>query len=233
MDFFGGLSETSETSEMKGMEGNEISKESKEKFDKLMGDDKFDEAARPEDAAKPKQNQVEIDNKFNKLFDSSDLTRERVGHDDRNIEDNGEAAKNCPIENGTWEGERGDSKWLPDPEYIPQKKNPEQKKWEEILDDFDIDGIDFEDGEPDFSEVSKGDVEIEPFSTNRDDNFDKADIELAKQKGCTPEEVAKWRKEHDYTWHECNDMKTMQKVPSIVHNNVSHRGGISEAKGGN
>ena len=140
--------------------------------------------------------------------------------------------KCCPIENGKWEGERGDSKWIPDLDYVPLKKNPEQKTWGEILKQYGIDGIVFKDGEPDFSEISKGDVEIEPFSTNRDDNFDRADIELAKQKGCTPEEVAKWRKEHGYTWHECKDMKTMQKVPSIIHNNVSHSGGISEAKKG-
>ena len=137
-----------------------------------------------------------------------------------------------PVENGVWEDERGNSKWTPDPDYVPQKKNPEQKQWKEILDEFKIDGIDFEDGEPDFGEVSKGNVEIESFSTSRDDNFDKADMELARQKGCTPEEVEKWRKGNSYTWHECRDMKTMQKVPSVVHNNVSHRGGISEAKGG-
>lgn len=147
--------------------------------------------------------------------------------------ENVDVAKNCPIENGQWEGDRGNSKWIPDGDYVPQKKNPDQKTWSEILEEYGIDGINFIDGEPDFSEISKGDVEIEPFSTNRDDNFDKADIELAKQKGCSPEEVEKWRKENGYTWHECKDMKTMQKVPSIVHNNVSHRGGISEAKGGN
>ncbi|WP_442865934.1 HNH endonuclease signature motif containing protein [Aeromonas sp. QDB02] len=102
----------------------------------------------------------------------------------------------------------------------------------EILEKYDIDGIRFKDGEPDFSEISKGDVEIEPFSDSRSDNFDKADIELAKQKGCSPEDVAKWRKENGYTWHECKDMKTMQKVPSEVHNNIPHSSGISEAKKG-
>lgn len=146
--------------------------------------------------------------------------------------DKSDIGKNCPVENGEWEGERGGSKWVPDAEYAPLKKNPEQKTWEEILDEYGIDGIEFNDGEPDFNEITKGDVEIEPFSTNRDDNFDKADIELAKQKGCSPEDVEKWRKDNGYTWHECKDMKTMQKVPSIVHNNISHRGGISEAKGG-
>lgn len=144
-----------------------------------------------------------------------------------------ERAKHCPSENGHWDGERGDSRWYPDPDYIPLKANPEGKTWAEILAQYGIDSIKFKDGEPDFSEISKGTVEISPFTDSRTDNFDKADIELAKQKGCTPEEVAKWRKENGYTWHECKDMKTMQKVPSAVHNNISHSGGISEAKKGN
>lgn len=141
-----------------------------------------------------------------------------------------EKIRNCPREGGCWEEERGDSKWIPDPNTIPQKANPEQKPWNEMLKSYGIDGIPFKDGEPDFSEISKGDVEISSFTESRTDNFDNADIELAKQKGYTPDEVAKWRKEHGYTWHECKDMKTMQKVPSEVHNNIPHSGGISAIK---
>jgi hypothetical protein len=143
-----------------------------------------------------------------------------------------ENMKNCPIDgnNGHWDGERGNSNWYPDPDFIPGKANDEGKTWKEILGKYGIDHIPFKDGDPDFSEICKGTVEIEPFSDSRTDNFDKADIELAKQKECTPEEVAKWRKENGYTWHECKDMKTMQKVPSDVHNNIPHSGGISEAK---
>ena len=147
-------------------------------------------------------------------------------------EETSDKMKNCPISDGHWEGERGDSKWIPDSEHVPLKKNPECKTWGEILKEYGIDGIKFKNGEPDFSEISKGDVEIEGFSKDRGDNFDKADQELAKKRGCTPEEVAKWRKENGYTWHECLDMKTMQKVPSIIHNNIPHRGGVSEAKKG-
>lgn len=55
--------------------------------------------------------------------------------------------------------------------------------------------------------------------------FDQADEKLADQRGCTPEEVAKWREENKYTWHECKDCKTMQKVPTEVHGNISHSGG--------
>ena len=150
-------------------------------------------------------------------------------------EDNSDIAKNCPIDgnNGKWDGGRGNSNWIPDQDFAPGKANPQGKTWNEIQKKYRIDHITFKDGEPDFSEISKGTAEIEPFSDSRSDNFDKADIELAEQKGCTPEEVAEWRKENGYTWHECKDMSTMQKVPSEVHNNISHSGGISEVKKGN
>lgn len=137
----------------------------------------------------------------------------------------------CPITGGRWEnGERGNGHWVPDCETIPGKSNPEKLPWNEILKLYDIKDIQFKDGYPDFSEISRSDVEISPFTDSRDDNFDLADIQTAEQKNCTPEEVRQWRKENKYTWHECQDMKTMQKVPSIVHNNVSHSGGISAVK---
>jgi hypothetical protein len=135
-----------------------------------------------------------------------------------------------PVNEGKWKDGSGESVWHPDPEYVPKKSNPEGKTWEEIQGKYGTDGIPFKDGFPDFSEVSKGDVTIDDFTDNRDKNFRQADIELAEQKGCTPEEVEKWRKENGYTWHECEDMKTMQKVPCDVHNNVPHSGGVSEAK---
>lgn len=143
--------------------------------------------------------------------------------------------KNCPIDgnNGHWEGERGNSKWRPDPDFIPGKANLEGQTWKKILNQYGVDHILFKEGEPDFREICKGKVEIVHFSDSRTDNFDNADIELSKLKGCTPDDVSKWRKENGYTWHECKDMKTMQKVPSKIHNNISHSGGISEVKKGN
>jgi hypothetical protein len=137
-----------------------------------------------------------------------------------------------PRSGGEWSGEPGNSIWIPDREKVPEnpKTNPEGKTWGEILDKYGIDGIDFKDGEPDFSEISKGTVEIDDFSDNRDDNFASADETLAKQRGCTAEEVRQWRKENHYTWHECSDMKTMQKVPTEVHGNIPHEGGISAKK---
>lgn len=136
-----------------------------------------------------------------------------------------------PRNGGEWSGEAGNSDWKPDPDVEPGDRNgtnPEHKTWREIMDQYGFESISFHDGEPDFSEISKGDVEIDDFTDDRDSNFSQADEKLAEQKGCTPEEVAKWREEHKYTWHECRDCKTMQKVPTEVHGNISHSGGVSE-----
>lgn len=144
-----------------------------------------------------------------------------------------------PRNGGEWSGEAGDSAWKPDPESIPPEKsrnpehpysNPDNLSWEEILQKYGIDGIPFKDGEPDFSAVERGTVEIDDFTDDRDSNFTQADEKMAEQRGCTPEEVAKWRKENNYTWHECKDCKTMQKVPNEIHANVPHSGGVSEYK---
>lgn len=138
-----------------------------------------------------------------------------------------------PRTGGKWSGKEGDSKWVPNDSEVPNDKhgtNPEGKTWKEIKDKYHIKDVPFKDGEPDFSEVSKGNVEIDDFTDDRDSNFSQADEKLAEQKWCTPEEVAAWRKEHKYTWHECGDCKTMQKVPTEVHGNVPHSGGISRKK---
>lgn len=146
-----------------------------------------------------------------------------------------------PESNGQWTGEPGNSKFIPDGDYTPPEKsrnpenpysNPENKTWNEILDKYDIDGIDFKDGFPDFSKVAEATVEIEDFETGgtkaKDNNFTKADIELAAQRGCTPEEIRNERKENNYTWHECEDKKTMLLVPNEVHANIPHNGGRSQ-----
>ena len=144
-----------------------------------------------------------------------------------------------PGSNGSWDGEKGNSAWHPDPEYVPPEKsknqdkpysNPNQLSWGEIMDKYDIDGIYYKDGYPVFDKVARGTVEIDDFTDDRPSNFDQADEKMAEQRGCTPEEVAKWREENGYTWHECQDCKTMQKVPNEVHANIPHEGGVSVYK---
>lgn len=151
--------------------------------------------------------------------------------------DDSERVSGCPIDGhgGHWEGERGNSIWYPDRDEIPKnpKTNPDRLTWGQILDKYGIDGIPFKNGEPDFSKVSKGTVKIDNFSENRygkGGNFDQACEKLAEQRGCTKEEVKAWMKENKYTWHEKSDCKTMQKVPTEIHGNIRHEGGISEMK---
>lgn len=158
------------------------------------------------------------------------IKNEELGY--KNIGEIRSLIKNSPIEgnNGHWEGERGDGKWVPDGTYVPQKNNSEGKTWEELKGQYRVDGFVFKDGDLDLENVSRGTVEIDEITSNRSDNFDKADIALAEKKGCKPEDVANWRKEHKYTWHERSDGSTMQKVPSEVHGNISHSGGVAVAK---
>lgn len=166
---------------------------------------------------------------MDKLTDEKDI--------DKPIAKELDEVKCCPIEGngGHWEGERGNSKWFPNRDEIPKNPltNPDGLTWGQILDKYGIDGIEFKNGEPDFSPVAKGTVEIDHFTDNRygkGGNFDQACERLAEQRGCTKEEVKAWMKENKYTWHERSDCKTMDKVPTEIHGNIRHSGGISEAK---
>lgn len=151
---------------------------------------------------------------------------------DRPIALDADNVKGCPIEGngGHWSGERGNSDWYPDKEALLPRYNPENITWGEALDKHGIDHISFKEGEPDFSEIAQGTVEIDDFTDSRRKNFMQADEKLAEARGCSPDEIKQWREENGYTWHECSDCKTMQLVPSEIHNNVAHTGGISEMK---
>ncbi len=189
-------------------------------------------AETPEAGVESNESSAEIAER-EEIMDSIENSVDDVGSENTTEEPKADV-RNCPVEgsNGHWENpeERGNCKWVPDEDYVPKKCNPDNQTWGQIMEKHNIDGIEYKDGEPDLRCISKGDVEISGFSTNRDDNFEKADIELAKQKGCEPEDIEDFREKEKYTWHECRDQKTMQLVPSEVHSNITHRGGISEAK---
>lgn len=146
-----------------------------------------------------------------------------------------EKVAGCPIEghNGHWDGTRGNSLWRPDVNEKPLRYNPEDRTWGEILKEYKIEGIEYNNGDPNFKEIAKGIVEIDDFTDDRESNFAQADEALAKQRGCLPQEVKQWRLNNGYTWHECRDCRTIQKVPRGVHNNMDHSGGISEYKKNN
>lgn len=176
----------------------------------------------------PREEKFYMDKKLRDILDFSPVSREV----DPIKAYAGEEVKGCPIEGngGYWEGIRGNSKWLPIDREVPLKNNPENLNWKEIKNKYGIDGIRFENGEPDFSEVSVSTLEIDDFTESREENFYQADMKLAKEQGKTVSEIRNWRKENNYTWHECSDCKTLQLVPSEIHGNISHQGGIAEIK---
>lgn len=66
-------------------------------------------------------------------------------------------------------------------------------------------------------------------------NFAQADNEVVKilQKeypDLTADEFQKYRESNKLTWHECPDGKTMQLVPTDIHNACRHSGGVAEMK---
>ncbi len=148
------------------------------------------------------------------------------------INDNNIEKQFIPSTNGKWTGEPGNSKWIPDPNYVPQNKltNPEQKTIKEIFEPFGIDGITFKNGEPDFTPIAKASFKIKKFSENRDKNFKQADLQLAIKMGVSPEEAKAYRKENKLTYHERSDMKTLDLVPIDAHGAIPHKGGIAKCK---
>ena len=72
------------------------------------------------------------------------------------INDNNFEKQFIPSTNGNWTGEPGNSKWIPDPSYVPQntQTNPEQKTIKEIFQPYGIDGITFKNFGPDFTPIA-------------------------------------------------------------------------------
>jgi hypothetical protein len=127
---------------------------------------------------------------------------------------------------GEWDGEPGDSKF-----------HPEKQEAREALERYKQDGINYKDGEPDFSKVSEITVEIDNMTSSRPENFMQADELGANQWNAnfkdgrndwTASDVNAWRKENLYSWHECLDMKTMNLVQRDVHEACKHYGGVAE-----
>lgn len=173
--------------------------------------------------------------KFGKLFDRKSIdfitTREeRLSH--------------CPKENsekGDWEGERGESRFI--------IKDPAAK---EICDEKGVPGVEYKNCVPDFTDYSEGEVKIDHMTSNRDRVFEdaftgittKSNFEQAREKFAekfneekrdgktdwTPKDIKNYLKDHQLTMHECSDRKTIQLIPTAIHDCCSHSGGVAECK---
>ena len=146
-----------------------------------------------------------------------------------------------------FEGNRGES--------LCSLKPPPDPELKQILDQAGINGIQYKNGVPDFSPVSKAEVEINYMlggkgvngTKARNLNFEQANIELAKQLNKSPElaskfgmvagnikayDIEKYRIKNNLTWHELNDTKIMQLVPTKINSTFGHLGGVGEINAG-
>jgi hypothetical protein len=134
--------------------------------------------------------------------------------------------------NGWADGaERGNGPWDPKQSGLNQDR----------IDDIEsVTGgkpIQFKEGYPDYTEYrykAKGpdgkpvdgavEIKLDPTG-NRDKDFAAANQAMAEKLG-----VDKFKEPDGYTWHHKEDGTTMELVPSDLHNNVPHSGGVSLAK---
>ncbi|MFZ5986975.1 MAG: S8 family serine peptidase [Bacillota bacterium] len=126
-----------------------------------------------------------------------------------------------PNSKGYWTGERGESKFI--------SNNSEVN---EILKSYGLDGIEYKDAIPDFSKLSwGGDIKIKNMQggkRGRDYNFSEAYKQLSGETGISVKELKLIAKDFKLTWHECNDMETMQLIPTAVNDTFGHLGGVGE-----
>ena len=145
---------------------------------------------------------------------------------------------------GRWEGERGESK------YIPSGATEESRDAKEKLAEKNMDGIVYKNAEPGFSECAEATVEIDNMTENRFDyldtdgnfqfgNFSQADAKCAEQwnaaqkngkSNWTAAGVRDWRRENGYSWHERCDTRSMDLVSKEIHSYFGHYGGCAECK---
>lgn len=144
-----------------------------------------------------------------------------------------ERIKNTGVEgqSGHWEGERGNSVFI-----------PSAKEAVECLKLYELKGINYIDGIPDFFDVAEYTVVIDNMSEYRlgaGGNFEQANAKVAdewNQEGrmgrydWKARDVELWRTKANLTWHERNDMKTMDLVRNEIHSNCKHLGGCAECR---
>ncbi len=150
---------------------------------------------------------------------------------------------NDPIK-GNYVGPRGESK------FVPSGRSAEGQAVIKILKKYGLDGIQYRNAEPDFEECSEAVVKIYNMTNNRSDykadediqqegNFSQADKKLAlewnrisknRKSNWTPQDIYKYRKSNDLTWHEKCDTETMVLVRSELNAFFTHSGGCSACR---
>lgn len=175
------------------------------------------------------------------LFDEAHETEKSYYTD---YQDRYDHTPNEQSPNGSWEGERGESK------FVPNENTEAGKAAKEKLAEKGLDGIEYHDAEPDFSECAEATVEIDDMTENRHDyvdddgnyhqgNFSQADAKCADlwneqakdgKTDWTARDVKEWRHENRCSWHERCDTRSMDLVSRDIHDMFKHSGGCAECR---
>ena len=124
---------------------------------------------------------------------------------------------------GHWSSARGESEFILDEPIIRP-------------DGTQITRVQYQNAVPDFSPFQEAQVKILSMTNSRSRNFSQADEALAdywtkvRHNGqtWTARNVADYRTSNGLTWHEMNNMESMQLVPTEVNARFGHLGGVGE-----
>ncbi len=133
-------------------------------------------------------------------------------------------------ENGHWTGERGES------DYIYDKTTTIKISENKYVTVEAGTGVTYRNCVPDFSQYQVAQVKIPSMTNSRTKNFKQADEALAEfwtkimydGKTWTAREIETYRTEKGLTWHEMNNMESMQLVPTEINAGFGHLGGVGE-----
>ena len=150
--------------------------------------------------------------------------------------------KRLPKSQGHWTGEPGNSKWIPNRDFIPKNRNYGNrygKSMGQIMDENNTDGIVFRNNEPDFSPYAKYETKVDyehlpqkihnqllKEKPQRTALHDFAFNKIAKENGMTYDEILEIKRELNLTPHETLDGR-IQLVPYEIHENIEHEGGVA------
>lgn len=162
-------------------------------------------------------------------------TLAKEGTDTREMDEGYKARiDRTPINDGKWigpdgmEGVRGESKWVPE--------NPEVQK---ELAKYGVDGIEYKDGFPDFTPVSRFSFDLHEteYKLSNSKQFEICNDALQGQYDMQPEDFQNMAKEQQedieygiqpegYTWHHDTEAEgRMKLVPTKIHASCRHSGG--------
>lgn len=162
-----------------------------------------------------------------------------------------------PRSNGKWTGEPGNSKWIFDDDFIPEIYNPNNLTWAKIREEYKKDhriiiskGIKYKNNEIDLKSIAVAKVKVKFEKSNFKRGSGKKSIQVLAEEFFTKKLRRKikkggykdyWEykavkksdeivKRTPFTPHEDYDCQTIYLVPKLVHDNISHYGGMALAK---